>query len=146
GDCREVLPTLIGVACFVTSPPYNQLGNRMPKKPSGMHAETKWVDNTRDVGYADDMTEPAYLDWIESVAAAAAAACDNGASLFFNHKCRWRDTNLLHPIDIVRRFDGWKLRQEIIWCRAGSTTLNARMFAPNDERIYWLIRGGAKWK
>ncbi len=25
GDCREILPTLSGVDCTVTSPPYNQM-------------------------------------------------------------------------------------------------------------------------
>lgn len=146
GDCREVLPMVGGgIDCFCTSPPYNQLGSRMPSKPSGMHAETKWISNTRKVGYADDMDEAAYAVFMHDVFAAAAAAAVDGASLFFNHKCRWRDTVLHHPIDIVRGFSDWTLRQELIWNRSGSTTLNARMFAPNDERIFWLIKGH-KWK
>jgi len=146
GDCREVLPTIGPVDCLVTSPPYNQLGSRMPDKPSGMHAESRWVSNTKSVGYADDMTEPDYLRFLHEVFAAAAECVTAGGSMFVNHKCRWRDTALLHPIDLVRGVDGWTLRQEIIWERSGSTTLNARMFAPNDERIYWMIRNGAKWK
>jgi DNA modification methylase len=40
---------------------------------------------------------------------------------------------------------GARLRQEIIWRRAGSTTLNARMFAPNDERILWWVVGNGRW-
>lgn len=145
GDCREVLPSLGGVDCVCTSPPYNQLGSRMPKNPSGMHKETKWVDNTRETCYADDMDEDAYQAFIRSVLVACFQCTTPSASLFFNHKCRWRNKELLHPIGLVSGFRGWKLRQEIIWRRAGSTTLNARMFAPNDERIYWLIRNENNW-
>jgi site-specific DNA-methyltransferase (adenine-specific) len=146
GDCLEILPQLDGVTCVCTSPPYNQLGARMPAKPSGMHAETKWVDNTRDVGYADDMDEDEYRLFIQRVLVACRRCTTASASMFFNHKCRWRDREMLHPIDLIRGLRGWFLRQEIIWARAGSTTLNARMFAPNDERIFWLVRDTTKWE
>lgn len=147
GDCLEVLPYLrsIGVDAVVTSPPYNQLGSRMPAKPSGMHAETQWVNNTREVGYADDMEESAYQEWHNRVISACADACRPGASVFVNHKCRWRDCVLLHPVQWMR-VERARLRQEVIWRRAGSTTLNARMFAPNEERILWWVVGDAKWK
>lgn len=145
GDCLEVVPQLENVTCIVTSPPYNQLGSRMPEKPSGMHAETRWVDNTRQQCYADDMDEDEYRLFIQRVLLACRHCTSSSASLFFNHKCRWRDRELLHPVDLIRGLRGWSLRQEIIWNRAGSTTLNARMFAPNDERIYWLVRDQSKW-
>lgn len=146
GDCLDVLPTLPGgsVDCVVTSPPYNQLGSRMPTKPSGMHTETNWVNNTRDVGYADDMEESAYQEWHNAVMGACSKVIRNGGSLFVNHKCRWRDTVCIHPITWIS-VAGSRLRQEIIWRRAGSTTLNARMFAPNEERILWFIVGDKKW-
>ena len=144
GDCRKVMTTLPGVDCIVTSPPYNQIG-RLPDRPSGMHKETRWVDNTRTVGYADDLPENEYRAWLTEVAHLLTKIARPGASFFFNHKCRWRDTVLLHPLDIVRLFTGWTVRQEIIWSRAGSCTLNARMFAPNDERIYWMIRDDGDW-
>ena len=37
------------------------------------------------------------------------------------------------------------LRQEIIWQRNGSVTLNAKMFPPNDERILWFAEPGHEW-
>ena len=144
-DCLDVLPHLSGVAMCVTSPPYNQLGSRMPDKPSGMHAETRWVSNTKTTCYADDMDEDDYEKWIAKVLRGCADALRPGGSLFLNHKCRWREKRLLHPIDLVRGIESLTLRQELIWCRAGSTTLNARLFAPNAERIYWLIRDGGDW-
>ena len=146
GDCLEVLPLLVrgSVDCVVTSPPYNQLGSRMPSKPSGMHAEARWVSNTRDVGYADDMDESEYQEWHNNVMSRCADAVRDGGSLFVNHKCRWRDTVCIHPIQWIA-VDGARLRQEVIWRRAGSTTLNARMFAPNEERILWFVVGEKRW-
>ncbi len=144
-DCLSVLPTLGPVDAVVTSPPYNQLGSRLPAKASGMHAESQWVSNTKAVGYADDMPEDEYQSWLLEVMAQCASVCVDGGSIFINHKCRWRDTVLLHPVDWIK-IRGARLRQEIIWMRAGSTTLNARMFAPSEERILWWISGTGKWK
>ena len=146
GDCRDVLPTLRGVACAVTSPPYNTLGSRMPSKPSGIWKQmgVGFLDSINSTGYADDMVEADYVEWQRSVADAVAAATVPGGSWFYNHKVRYRDGVMVHPIDIVRSFTGWSLRQELIWDRPGSMTFNARMYAPSDERIYWLVRDGAK--
>ena len=146
GDCLEVLPTLEAgsVDAVVTSPPYNQLGSRMPDKPSGMHSETRWVTNTKSVGYADDMPEDEYQSWHNGIMEKCAVVIRDGGSLFVNHKCRWRDKVLIHPARWITA-GKMSMRQEIIWMRAGSTTLNARMFAPNDERILWFVNG-TKWK
>lgn len=145
GDALEVMPGLSDVACVVTSPPYNTLGSRIPAKVSGLWAKrmTGFASKVNAVGYADDMDELAYLAWQMAIGEAAASASRPGASMFYNHKLRYRDKVVLHPIDIVRAFPGWSLRQEVIWDRPGSMTFNARMFAPNDERIYWLTRDGA---
>lgn len=142
GDCREVLPTLSGIACTVTSPPYNQIGSRL-SKPSGMFKTNGWLAEVAANGYADDMTEVSYQAWQVDVAAGIASASRPGSSLFYNHKLRYRDNEPLHPIDLVRRFDGWWLRQEIVWDRRRSMVFNARMFPPSDERIYWMVRDGA---
>lgn len=144
-DCLDVLPTLEAgsVACTVTSPPYNTLGSRIPEKPSGMHANNGWLAKVRRTGYADDMTEDEYTEWQRAIANAIHHVTASGGALFYNHKLRYRDLRLLHPIDLVRSFDGWTLRQELIWDRAGAVAFNARMFAPSDERIYWLVKDGA---
>ena len=145
GRAEDVLPGLSGVACTVTSPPYNTLGSRIPAKPSGMWAERMagFAENVRANGYADDMSEAAYSEWQVGIAGLLAGATRPGGALFYNHKLRYRDLAVIHPLELVRRFHGWALRQEMIWARPGSMTFNARMFAPNDERIYWLVRDGA---
>lgn len=143
GDCREIAPLLDGVDCVVTSPPYNTLGARMPVNGTGKMAGDKWLAKVRAKGYADDMSEAEYEGWQRDVAEAVATACVPGASLFYNHKIRYRDGEVVHPLDMVRTFPGWALRQEIIWARDGGIAFNARMFCPSDERIYWLSKIGA---
>jgi DNA modification methylase len=143
GDALDVVGGLSDVACVVTSPPYNTLGSRIPDRPTGMHSRSGWMAKVRAVGYADDMDEMAYVEWQAELAARIGTVTIPGGSMFYNHKLRYRDKVVFHPLDIVRTFPGWSFRQEIIWDRPGSTTFNAQMFAPNDERIYWMTRDGA---
>ncbi len=144
GDCREWLSKLTGadIRCTVTSPPYNTLGGRMSDR-GGIHGGSAWIAKVSERGYADDMSEGEYAEWQADVAGYIARCCDPGASFFYNHKIRYRDGHPVHPIDLVRTFDGWRLRQELIWARDGGMALNARMFCPSDERIYWLVLGDA---
>ncbi len=143
GDCLEVLWSLDAVVnTTVTSPPYNQKIDGF--KPSGMQKNWRWAGKISS-GYKDSKDESAYQSWQSHLLAGVFAVTAEAGSCFYNHKLRWRDGVLLHPIDIVRR-SPFSLRQEIIWRRDGSPTLNARMFAPCDERIYWLRRGDThKW-
>lgn len=145
GDCIEVMAGLAegSVDCIVTSPPYNQLDNRIPKGGSGMHANNGWLAKVTAKGYADDMSEQDYRAWLSRVATGCLRVLRPGGSLFFNHKIRYRHGEMFHPIDYVRDWPGWKLRQEIIWDRAGGFAFNCGLFAPSDERIYWLAKPGA---
>ena len=142
GRAEDVLPSLSGIACIVTSPPYNTLGSRIPDRPTGMHKNSGWLAKVSAVGYADDMDETTYSSWQANLADMMANATTPNASMFYNHKLRYRDRVILHPIDIVRQFPRWDLRQEIVWDRPGSVAFNAQMFAPSDERIYWMVRSG----
>jgi DNA modification methylase len=121
-----------------TSPPYNQ--NIANFSKSGMHKETKWVDNTRTGSYFDNRPELEYQEWqIKSVKAWLPYLTET-ASVFYNHKNRFRDKQCISPWIWIEKTGG-KVRQEIIWQREGSVTQNARMFMPCDERIYWLYFG-----
>ena len=145
---EDVLPSLSGVACTVTSPPYNTLGSRIPAEGTHKMAGDAWLAKVNAVGYSDDMPEDEYQAWQAVIAGLCAEASVDGASLFYNHKVRYRGLgDVVHPLDTVRRFDAWVLRQEIIWARDGGVAFNARMFCPSDERIYWMVKPGAphKW-
>lgn len=141
GRTEDVLPTLSDVAATFTSPPYNTLGKTLGK-PSGMYGNSGWLAKVAAAGYADDMSEDDYAAWQVAVAGMVRDATRPGGSFFYNHKCRWRDMVMIHPLDYVRAFEGWTLRQEVIWDRNLSMTFNARMFATSEERIYWLVRPG----
>jgi modification methylase len=145
GDCRDVLPGLPPIGLTFTSPPYNTLGSRIPKKPSGMWAKSGgalgFVKSVNHDGYPDDKDEREYQIEQRSIAESVFRVTRLGGSLFYNHKCRWRDGNLLHPVQWMTP-DGWHFREEIIWSRNGSMTMNARMFAPSDERILWFTKPG----
>jgi DNA modification methylase len=127
-----VRPVLI-----VTSPPYNQKIDGF--KPSGMHKEHGWVEKVGALAYEDSLPEDEYQ---QRQAAALVLWHDHvgdGASVFYNHKNRYRDKQVVSPL---RWLPGpFRFRQEIVWSRPGSVTQNARMFLPSDERIYWLYKG-----
>lgn len=141
GAAEDVLPNLTGVRMTFTSPPYNTLGKTL-SKPSHLFANNAWLAKVAAMGYADDRSEVEYVAWQGDIASALLDATVPGGSFFYNHKCRWRDMELLHPLDLVRTFDEWKLRAEIIWDRRASMTFNARMFATSDERIFWMVKPG----
>lgn len=141
GDCREILPILSSVDCVVTSPPYNQQIDKF--KPSGMHKESRWVEKISS-GYADSMDEDDYQKWQSEILEYLYLSTGQFGSVFYNHKHRWRNGIIINPLDWIRN-TRWRIRQEIIWARNGSTTMNARMFAPSDERVYWLCKDIHKW-
>jgi site-specific DNA-methyltransferase (adenine-specific) len=145
GNDLDVMQYLDGVDTVVTSPPYNQLGSRVPKAGSGLMAGNGWLAEVNKNGYADDRSENEYAAWQTDLAAGLATVVRPGGSLFYNHKVRYRHSRPLHPIDLVRSWPDWQLRQEIVWDRRKSIVLNARMFPPSDERIYWLVKPGADY-
>lgn len=123
----------------VTSPPYNQELDSF--KPSGMQKENPaWVQRMAGA-YADSLPEPDYQDQQLQMFANVVEVCETDASFFYNHKIRYRDKYALSPREWIDRSLHWSVRQEIIWDRSSSITLNAKMFMPVDERVYWLIRG-----
>ncbi len=140
---QDVLPSIAGVNCVVTSPPYNQRLETF--KPSGMTARdnSAWASRMANA-YFDSKPEHVYqAEQVQLLAYLYECAADNG-SVFYNHKLRWRDGELIDPRRWIE-FSEWRLRQDIIWRRDGSLTLNAKMFPPCDERIYWLDKGRHKW-
>lgn len=150
GRCEEVLPDLAGVQLTVTSPPYNQLGSRIPEVTTGgfgAQALASWAANIRAIGYDDDLPEAEYREAQVVVAKLVAEASTPDAAYFYNHKVRWRDGVCLHPLRMVDDFAGWALRSEVVWDRRAGITMNARMYHPTDERLYWLVRdpGNFQW-
>jgi DNA modification methylase len=143
-----VLPTLEkgSVDCVVTSPHYNQMGSI--GEPSGSWADSHggagFVRSWRENGYDDTQPEDDYQTEQLHIFSVACRIASPTASLFYNHQCRWRHGEILHPVQWFRP-EGWKLRQEIIWDRGGGMMSNAKMFCRFDERILWFDTGKHKW-
>jgi DNA modification methylase len=123
---------------LVTSPPYNQSIDKF--RPSGMHREGNWVSKVEKLAYSDSMPEEDYQQQQIAALHVWATEMKEGASVFYNHKNRYRDKQVVSPLTWLQH-GPFKIRQEIIWSRPGSVTQNARMFLPSDERIYWLYKG-----
>lgn len=124
----------------VTSPPYNQKLDTF--KPSGMRKEhPKWVERMAS-SYDDDRPEPEYQQEQVDILDAVYDRTRPGGAFFYNHKIRYRDKAMLSPFLWLIR-SKWTMRMEIIWDRQTGIALNARMFIPADERIYWMTKEGA---
>lgn len=132
----EILANGEKVDLFITSPPYNQKLETF--KASGMRKEgSNWIDRMAGA-YSDSMPEPEYQKSQVEVLDGLSAIAAPHASFFYNHKPRYRDKQVILPVDWLRELEHWAMRQEIVWDRCGAIALNARMFMPHDERIYWL--------
>ena len=132
GNCLSVMRDMPDkcVDITVTSPPYNQLGGRIPDKPTGMHKNDGWLKKVKDIGYSDDMTEPDYQEWCRAVVSECMRI--SKGLVWFNHKIRYRDGVGIHPLSFLP-FPFWS---EVVWDRGGSMVLNARKYAPSHEYIW----------
>lgn len=123
----------------VTSPPYNQ--DLSTFRPTGMQMENDSFVQRMRGAYQDSKPEDEYQAEQVQMFNNMLHFTTPDASFFYNHKNRIRESEVISPLDWVRHKQiDWKLRLEIVWDRASSITLNARMFVPCDERIYWLVK------
>jgi len=138
GDAAEVVKSLREkVDITVTSPPYNTLGSRIPKRPTGMHANSGWMKKITAIGYRDDMPEVLYQKWLGYI---AAMCLDKSKGLvWINHKVRYRDGVALHPT----RYLDFPIYSEVVWARAGSVAMNCKRFAPSHECVWGF--GSPHW-
>jgi len=122
----------------VTSPPYNQ--DIQSFKPSGMHTEAPNFINRMSSAYMDTKDEDEYRQEQLALLLELAHHMVPNASIFYNHKIRYRDKHIISPLEWLLELP-FPIRQEIIWNRGSSITMNARMLIPADERIYWIRTG-----
>lgn len=131
GDVLDVLRELPD-NCFdltITSPPYN--------KRNKSHG---WlVTNEKYAHFDDHMPEDDYQSWQVDVISELFRITKPGGSLFYNHKLRWVDGVMLHPVSWVCKTP-WSLRQEIIWDRGLAANMRGWRYWQVDERIYWLYK------
>lgn len=113
----------------VTSPPYNKRRNTYG-----------WLVQTNRYSHYDDaIPELEYQRQQVEVINEIYRVTKPGGSLFYNHKIRWLDGQLIHPIYWLSHTK-WTLRQEIVWDRALAANVRGWRFWQIDERIYWLYK------
>ena len=124
------------VDLIITSPPYNLETGHWPMGGNGRSPRSAGI------GYDDDLQLIDYMRWQVDVLNELYRVASPGASLFYNHKPRNKDGQLIHPMAwILDESNPWTLRQEIIWDRGSTHNHSASLFWPEDERIYWLTKG-----
>jgi len=113
----------------VTSPPYNKKKNK------------KGV-LVKDINYSDiedflpeDEYQQAQVDILNELY----RVLKPGSSFFYNHKVRWEEGVMLHPMEWVIKTN-WTLKQEIIWDRSIAANIRGWRFWQVEERIYWLYK------
>lgn len=112
----------------ISSPPYNKKNNQ------GAIIKKVEYDN-----YDDNLPEEIYQQHQIEVLNEIYRTIKPGGSFFYNHKCRWEDGNMIHPITWLSKTD-WMIKQEIIWNRKITGQLRGWRFWQMDERIYWLYK------
>lgn len=131
GDALEILRQLPdnSVDVGVTSPPYNK-GER----------DKGWlVDRVIYEKSCDNLPEDVYQKWQIEVLNELYRVIKEGGSFFYNHKIRWKQGKMIHPMDWLRKTK-WTIRQEIIWDRMIAANIRGWRFWQVDERIYWLYK------
>lgn len=131
GDALDVLKKIDDnfVDLGITSPPYNK-----GEKNKG------WlVKNVKYNIASDSVSEESYQEQQIKVLDEIFRVTKHGGSFFYNHKTRWTQGKILHPIEWLQKTK-WTIRQEIIWDRMIAANIRGWRFWQIDERIYWLYK------
>ncbi len=132
GDVLYVLQDIPdnSIDLAITSPPYNK------KEKNGGWLVSKVVYQ----GFTDNMPEEEYQAWQAQVLNELYRVIKEGGSLFYNHKIRYENGKMIHPISWLMQTK-WNIWQEIIWDRKIAGNIRGWRFWQVDERIYWLVKG-----
>jgi len=131
GDALEILKKIDDnfIDLGITSPPYNK-----GEKHKG------WlVKNVKYNIASDNVPEEVYQEGQIQVLNEIFRITKPGGSFFYNHKTRWTQGKMLHPIEWLQKAQ-WTIRQEIIWDRMIAANIRGWRFWQIDERIYWLYK------
>lgn len=113
----------------VTSPPYNK-----GEKHKGWLVKNVKYDKTQD-----SVPEVVYQNGQVEVLNEIYRVTKPGGSFFYNHKIRWEQGKILHPLEWLLKTK-WTIRQEIIWDRMIAANIRGWRFWQIDERIFWLYK------
>lgn len=113
----------------ITSPPYN----KQEKNHGGLVSKVIYAS------YRDAQPEDDYQSGQVDVLDQLWRATRPGGSFFYNHKLRYQNGLMFHPLDWLRR-TRWLIKQELVWDRTIAGNIRGWRFWPVDERIFWLYK------
>jgi site-specific DNA-methyltransferase (adenine-specific) len=130
GDVLTVLKSLPDnlIDLGITSPPYNKQQKGGPIVKSVVYDE-----------FDDILPEDVYQSQQIEILNELWRITKPGGSFFYNHRCRWEEGNMIHPIEWLDKCS-WNVKQEIIWNRSITGNLRGWRFWQIDERVYWLYK------
>lgn len=157
GDALEFLRAFPAgsVPMFLFSPPYNlgtSTGGGMPAKsghyPKGASlgkrgGNGKWGGGSLADGYGeynDAMPMAEYIKWQQDILFDCWSALSPAGAIYYNHKPRILDGELVSPVDYVPAGLKKYIRQEVIWARAGGVNFSPSFYVPTHERIVIIAR------
>ena len=129
-NCEKVLSQIPdkSIDLIITSPPYNKRNSAGKLVP-----EIKYED------YSDNVDEEGYQQWQISIINELYRVLKDDGFLFYNHKVRYHNNQMLHPITFLTRTK-FILWQEIIWNRKIAGNIRGWRFYNIEERIYWMVK------
>lgn len=156
-DNRDVFPHLAAgsIDLVFTSPPYN-LGNtsgggfpeslghyRKSSGLSGRGGQGKWPAAAIAKGYgrhSDDMLHEDYVAWQHEIIEACWHLLSPTGAIYYNHKPRVLDGQLVSPLAYIPADMMQWLRQIVIWKRSGGINFTPAFYLPMHEWIVILAR------
>lgn len=155
GDCIRSLVFCPPADLVFTSPPYN-LGNttgggfpdrfghyRKSSALSGRGGAGKWGGGALANGYGahdDSMPHEKYVAWQREFLTAAWNALAPAGAIFYNHKPRVLDGELVTPFDYLPVELLPFRRQVVIWRRSGGINFTPSAYLPMHEWIVIIAR------
>ena len=137
----DVLTTLAeipnaSIDLIITSPPYN-IASKLKRKT--YDKTSNWHPKLGDgyTGYSDDMDQPTYEKWQNTVLHECWRVLNDKGAIFYNHKKMIRG-GIMQKHDAI--LDGLPLRQEIIWDRGSGNNFELSFFTPSYESVYLLAK------
>ncbi len=132
--CNNTLAALQGmpdeiVDLSVTSPPYNKQEKNNGRLVKRVVYDT-YKDRRPESDYQNDQIAMADQIW---------RLTKPGGSFFYNHKLRYLDGVMIHPLDWLKKTK-WLLKQELVWDRTIAGNIRGWRFWQVEERIFWLYK------
>lgn len=139
GDCLEVMACLDSHSfdLVFTSPPYNMGISTGGSFPRG-RSYGKWSGGLLAGGYGADRDAkpwPEYIAWQQDVLRECWRLLTPAGAIFYNHKPRVQDGQLLHPRTFLPDELTACVRQEIIWARPGGINAGSTHYCSTYEVI-----------